>query len=243
MTAAGVDADVRGPPARRRAPRLAAAGAHARGIEGFLTEHGAVAVMESRIVPVLPFGVVNFSAGLTSLPYRDLALGTVVGAAPKVFAYVALGGSLSDLGSPEAIVAVALLVALRPAGRAVVGAGSCSAAPNLPRVSYFQAVRLYSLVEVCIFTALVVTWSAASARTPSASLGWTHGFGWILLCLLVAHGCRRGIFPWPLLAATVSPLGPGREHGGLEYWRRRRRQPRTVASAACSRSTSRTPSR
>ena len=54
--------------------------------------------MESRIVPLLPFGLVNFSAGLTRLRYRDLALGTVVGAAPKVFAYVALGGSLSDLG-------------------------------------------------------------------------------------------------------------------------------------------------
>jgi uncharacterized membrane protein YdjX (TVP38/TMEM64 family) len=83
-----------------------------RRIEDFLTENGAVAVMESRIVPILPFGVVNFSAGLTRLPYRDLALGTVVGAAPKVFAYTALGGSLTDLGSPEAIVAISLLVAL-----------------------------------------------------------------------------------------------------------------------------------
>jgi uncharacterized membrane protein YdjX (TVP38/TMEM64 family) len=91
-----------------------------RGIEEFLTEHGAVAVMESRIVPVLPFGIVNFSAGLTRLPYRDLALGTVVGAGPKVFAYVALGGSLSNLGSPEAIVAVALLVIFAVLGGVVV---------------------------------------------------------------------------------------------------------------------------
>jgi uncharacterized membrane protein YdjX (TVP38/TMEM64 family) len=91
-----------------------------RGIEDFLTEHGAVAVMESRIVPVLPFGIVNFSAGLTRLPYRDLALGTVVGAGPKVFAYVALGGSLSNLGSPEAIVAVALLVIFALLGGLVV---------------------------------------------------------------------------------------------------------------------------
>jgi uncharacterized membrane protein YdjX (TVP38/TMEM64 family) len=88
-----------------------------RGIEEFLTRYGAIAVMESRIVPALPWGIVNFSAGLTSLRYRDLALGTLVGAAPKVFAYVALGGSLSDLGSPEAIVAIALLATL-----AVVGA-------------------------------------------------------------------------------------------------------------------------
>jgi uncharacterized membrane protein YdjX (TVP38/TMEM64 family) len=87
-----------------------------RAVEEFLTRHGAISVMESRIVPLLPFGLVNFSAGLTSLRYRDLALGTVVGAAPKVFAYVALGGSLSDLRSPEAIVAVALLAVLALVG-------------------------------------------------------------------------------------------------------------------------------
>ena len=72
--------------------------------------------MESRIVPLLPWGIVNFSAGLTRLRYRDLALGTVVGAAPKVFAYVALGGSLDDLTSPEAIVAILLLVTLAALG-------------------------------------------------------------------------------------------------------------------------------
>ena len=87
-----------------------------RAVEEFLTRHGAVAVMESRFVPLLPWGIVNFSAGLTRLPYRALALGTVVGAAPKVFAYVALGGSLSDLTSPEAILAIAVLVALAAAG-------------------------------------------------------------------------------------------------------------------------------
>jgi uncharacterized membrane protein YdjX (TVP38/TMEM64 family) len=87
-----------------------------RAIEEFLTRHGAIAVMESRIVPLLPWGIVNFSAGLTRLRYRDLALGTVVGAAPKVFAYVALGGSLDDLTSPEAIVAILLLVTLAALG-------------------------------------------------------------------------------------------------------------------------------
>jgi uncharacterized membrane protein YdjX (TVP38/TMEM64 family) len=87
-----------------------------RGIEDFLTRHGAVAVMESRIVPLLPYGVVNYSAGLTRLEYRQMALGTVIGAAPKVFAYTALGGSLDNLGSPEALVAVALLAFLALAG-------------------------------------------------------------------------------------------------------------------------------
>ncbi|HEX6583493.1 MAG TPA: VTT domain-containing protein [Thermoleophilaceae bacterium] len=85
-------------------------------VENFLTENGAVAVMESRIIPLLPYGVVNYSAGLTHLPYKAMALGTVIGAAPKVFAYTALGGSLDDLDSPEALTAIALLVILGIAG-------------------------------------------------------------------------------------------------------------------------------
>ena len=89
-------------------------------IEDFLTEHGAVAVMQSRIVPALPFGLVNYSAGLTHLHYRDMAIGTFIGAAPKVFAYTALGGNLGDLTSPEALVAIGLLVVLAVAGALVV---------------------------------------------------------------------------------------------------------------------------
>jgi hypothetical protein len=54
-------------------------------------------------------------------------------------------------------------------------------------------------------------------------LGWTHGFGWIILCLLVAYGAKRGTFPWPLLAATVSPFGPIGSSAGIEYLARRRR--------------------
>jgi uncharacterized membrane protein YdjX (TVP38/TMEM64 family) len=91
-----------------------------RGAEDFLTRNGTVAVMESRIVPLLPYGVVNFSAGLTTLRFREMALGTVVGASPKVFAYTALGGSLTNLGSPEGLVAIALLVALALAGALLV---------------------------------------------------------------------------------------------------------------------------
>ena len=87
-----------------------------KSLEDFLTRHGAVAVMESRIVPLLPWGMVNYSAGLTRLQYRDLAVGTLIGGAPKVFAYTALGGSLDNLDSPEALTAIALLAVLALAG-------------------------------------------------------------------------------------------------------------------------------
>jgi hypothetical protein len=90
-------------------------------------------------------------------------------------------------------------------------------------VSYFQAVRIYSAIEVCIFTALLVTAIGGLGEQAETILGWTHGFGWIILCLLVAYGARRGTFPWPLLAATVSPLGPVGSTAGIEYLARRRR--------------------
>jgi hypothetical protein len=99
-------------------------------------------------------------------------------------------------------------------------------------VSYFQAVRLYSAVEVCIFTSLVTVAVGGFNEDAETILGWTHGFGWILLCLLVARGCRRGVFPWPLLAATVSPLGPLGSTAGIEYLSRRRavRERRSAAA-------------
>ena len=93
-------------------------------------------------------------------------------------------------------------------------------------MSYFQAVRLYSLVEVCIFTSLIVVAVGGFSESAERALGWTHGFGWILLCLLVAQGCRRKVFPWALLAATVSPFGPLGCSAGIEYLARR--HPRAV---------------
>jgi hypothetical protein len=102
-------------------------------------------------------------------------------------------------------------------------------------MSYFQAVRVYSLVEVCIFTALLVVAIGGLGDQAKLVLGWTHGIGWILLCIAVAYGCSRRVFPWPLLAATVSPLGPVGSTVGLEYLNRRRgsaeRRPRASAGS------------
>lgn len=75
-------------------------------------------------------------------------------------------------------------------------------------MSYFQAVRLYSAFELTLFTALVVVWLGHISEEAEAILGWSHGIGWIILCLLILRGCLRGVFKWPVLAAAVSPLGP-----------------------------------
>lgn len=89
----------------------------ARRIDDFLDRRGFWAVLYIRLAPGIPYHLVNYGAGLTRLRARDMAAATPIGALPRTFAYVALGGSLDDLGSPEAIAAVVLLVLT-----AVVGA-------------------------------------------------------------------------------------------------------------------------
>jgi uncharacterized membrane protein YdjX (TVP38/TMEM64 family) len=88
-----------------------------RGIDSFIERRGFFAVLYVRLAPGIPYNIVNYGAGLTRLRVRDMTTGTLVGALPRTFAYVALGGSLSDLGSPAAIAALVLLVVT-----AVVGA-------------------------------------------------------------------------------------------------------------------------
>ena len=78
----------------------------------FIEERGFWAVFYMRLAPAIPYNLVNYGAGLTSLKVRAMAAGTAVGALPRTFAWVALGGNLDDLGSTEAKVAVALLVAM-----------------------------------------------------------------------------------------------------------------------------------
>ena len=88
-------------------------------------------------------------------------------------------------------------------------------------LSYFQFVRIYSACECVLFTSLLVVWIGGLSDSAKTVLGWTHGFGWILLCLLVLYGWLRRIFPGPLLAATVSPLGPLGSTIGFEVLRLR----------------------
>jgi uncharacterized membrane protein YdjX (TVP38/TMEM64 family) len=69
----------------------------------------------------MPYTLVNYAAGLTKIPLLVFAGATVLGAAPRAFAYTALGGSLDNLRSPEAIVAVCVLVVMAFGGLLAVG--------------------------------------------------------------------------------------------------------------------------
>ena len=85
-------------------------------IRNRIASRGFVSVLYARIAPGVPYNLVNYAAGLTAIPLRTFAAATAIGASPRAFAYTALGGSLDDLRSPEAIIAISLLVGMAIGG-------------------------------------------------------------------------------------------------------------------------------
>ncbi len=84
--------------------------------QAWIERRGFLAVLYARIAPAVPYTLVNYAAGLTRVRLRDFTLATAIGITPRAFAYVALGGSLGNLGSPESVVAVAVLVLMAIGG-------------------------------------------------------------------------------------------------------------------------------
>ncbi len=85
-------------------------------VDRWLERNGFLVMLYARLVPIVPFNVLNYVAGASALSVRDYVLATSVGILPGAFAYVALGGSLDEPGSPQFLIAVGLVLVLAVAG-------------------------------------------------------------------------------------------------------------------------------
>jgi uncharacterized membrane protein YdjX (TVP38/TMEM64 family) len=50
-----------------------------------------------RLLPLIPYGIVNFAAGLTSIKFRDYFFGTLLGTVPGILPFVMMGAGLNAL--------------------------------------------------------------------------------------------------------------------------------------------------
>jgi uncharacterized membrane protein YdjX (TVP38/TMEM64 family) len=69
-----------------------------------------------RLLPLIPYGIVNFAAGLTSIKFRDYLLGTFLGTVPGILPFVMMGAGLTALKQGDVL---PLLVALALTGMLV----------------------------------------------------------------------------------------------------------------------------
>lgn len=50
-------------------------------------------LLSLRLLPIIPYGIINYSAGLSSLKFRDYLVGTCLGTVPGLFPFVMLGNT------------------------------------------------------------------------------------------------------------------------------------------------------
>lgn len=62
-----------------------------RRLDRLLRRRGLLAVIGVRLIPVLPFGPLNYACGLTGVATRDYLLGTVIGILPAALTSVTIG--------------------------------------------------------------------------------------------------------------------------------------------------------
>jgi uncharacterized membrane protein YdjX (TVP38/TMEM64 family) len=74
-------------------------------------KHGHNYLFTLRIVPVLPFFLVNYLAGLTKIPLKKFMIITAIGMLPGSFVYAFAGRQIARIEKPQDILSPELLIA------------------------------------------------------------------------------------------------------------------------------------
>lgn len=73
---------------------------------------GFLMILILRLIPIIPFNVVSYGAGLTKIKFMDYFWSTLIGIIPGVLIFTNLGDKALDVKSPEFLIASGLLVAM-----------------------------------------------------------------------------------------------------------------------------------
>lgn len=81
-------------------------------IEKQLEEKGFIIVLLLRLIPLFPFDVISYSAGLSDIKYRDFISATFIGTIPGILVYTNLGDKSTEIGSTDFYISLLLLLVL-----------------------------------------------------------------------------------------------------------------------------------
>jgi uncharacterized membrane protein YdjX (TVP38/TMEM64 family) len=95
---------------RTQVERLA--GRRVARLDEWMGRNGFLALLYARLVPVVPFNLLNYAAGVAGMSMRSYVIATAVGIVPGTIAYTALGCAAAHPGSLPFIVSLAAVVLL-----------------------------------------------------------------------------------------------------------------------------------
>jgi len=99
-----------------REPIEQLAAGHLTRLDHLAARHGSAAVLVARLVPLVPFTVVNYASGVVGIRFAPYFWATAVGIVPGTASYVALGAYGTRPGSWEFVAAVVAFGVLTVAG-------------------------------------------------------------------------------------------------------------------------------
>ncbi len=73
---------------------------------------GFLFILFLRLIPLIPFDIISYSAGLSEIKYKGFILATVFGIIPGVLVFTNIGDKSIDIGSDAFYVSLALLIGL-----------------------------------------------------------------------------------------------------------------------------------
>lgn len=73
---------------------------------------GILTILMLRLIPLFPFKVVSYSAGLSDIRLRDYSIATLIGSIPGIIIYTNLGDKTNEIGSKGFYQAINMLIAL-----------------------------------------------------------------------------------------------------------------------------------
>jgi uncharacterized membrane protein YdjX (TVP38/TMEM64 family) len=66
-------------------------------VDAEIRQGGLFYLFAIRLLPIIPYGIVNFVAGLTSIKFKDYLMGTLLGTLPGVLPFVMMGAGITQL--------------------------------------------------------------------------------------------------------------------------------------------------
>jgi len=87
-------------------------GGRASRLEEWMRRRGFVALLYARLVPIVPFNLLNYAAGMTGMSLRSYVAATAIGIIPGTVAYTALGSTARHPGSLPFIIALTAVAIL-----------------------------------------------------------------------------------------------------------------------------------
>jgi len=81
-------------------------------IQNLNSRGGFLLLVVLRLIPAVPYNLINYAFGLTAMSWQTYIIGSAIGIIPGTFAFINIGDKAMDVTSPEFWIAIGLLVLL-----------------------------------------------------------------------------------------------------------------------------------